>query len=541
MKKIIALVGIMTIICSCHNNVVNPNLTKIDSLIVKNLKDSALTKIKSMAEKDLKSRQDTAYYNMMKTELLFWKGINIPNDSMIDQSLLFYKETGNDKEALARVYYLKGRLMYQRGKRKEGTAYLKEAEKRLDDIADNSLKCKIMINLAVNNEKAQEFELALKCANSALTYAEKANSKELLNDCFVNIGSIYGYLGNLDSAFHYINKCEPLIKYLRKKEQALTYGNLGAAYESRNRKKSKAYILKSIAIEPRDFTYHILASLYLQEDSDTKAEACWHEAMKLSKDTNRKISIMEDVFDYMKERKRYKEASEAADKLQDLKDSLEVEQQRDSIRDVQEYYDALAEMDNAVKEERTSFSTYAMAAATALAIALGGIGLTFYKRNKRRLANKQGEIDRATEEAKRSEAKAEEAEKAKQQTERSLEKLSNQQKTKERKLGKEKAQTIVSGHKLWLGIEDGGKMVDWTKGEVRNFIKYYCAVNVDFAQEVEQTYGSLTDNQYIFLIFCDMGMTNEQIIEAMGLTKEALRTMRSRIKKRKALPPAPKE
>lgn len=93
---------------SCNNNTTTYNqLILIDSLLSKNLLDSAATELEFIDEDNLLSDENIAYYNLLNTQIRWKLYQPIASDSAIDFSIEYYKKT-KDYVKLANSYFYKG-------------------------------------------------------------------------------------------------------------------------------------------------------------------------------------------------------------------------------------------------------------------------------------------------------------------------------------------------------------------------------------------------------------------------------------------------
>ena len=103
MKKTSIILLIAFLITNCnHKSEVYQQLEIVDSLLYKNLVDSALNKLKEI---EPKSKQDSAYYFVLNAETTYRKH-NTPDSNQINFSINFY-ENHNDNRELANSYYYK--------------------------------------------------------------------------------------------------------------------------------------------------------------------------------------------------------------------------------------------------------------------------------------------------------------------------------------------------------------------------------------------------------------------------------------------------
>ncbi|NPD91624.1 hypothetical protein [Xylanibacter muris] len=109
MKKLLTFLVSTLFIIGCGNNDCTTKLSAIDSLITKNMYDSAYMAISDFDTTKIKDKNNKAYYNLLYTQLHFWKDDSWTDSAQIAENLTHYMET-DDKEKLARPYYFKGRV-----------------------------------------------------------------------------------------------------------------------------------------------------------------------------------------------------------------------------------------------------------------------------------------------------------------------------------------------------------------------------------------------------------------------------------------------
>ena len=61
---------------------------------------------------------------------------------------------------------------------------------------------------------------------------------------------------------------------------------------------------------------------------------------------------------------------------------------------------------------------------------------------------------------------------------------------------------------------------------------YYAFNNPNFIEKIGQCYTNLTDNQLLYLILCDCGKSETEMMSILGIESSSLRSIKSRIKSR---------
>ena len=77
-------------------------------------------------------------------------------------------------------------------------------------------------------------------------------------------------------------------------------------------------------------------------------------------------------------------------------------------------------------------------------------------------------------------------------------------------------------------------LTQWSRQDFEDFIGYYRLTDSRFANATDEEYAELSPSQSVLAILEHTGMDDAGIMRAMNLTNGALRTLRSRLKQRKA-------
>ena len=520
MTRLLILFIFAATLFACSDNSYQKKLEDIDSLVSKDMEDSALNEIKRLNISNVDDEESKAYYDLLKTEILFRKEIIIKSDTMINNSIAYYTKT-NNKKMLTRAYYIKGRTIYDCGRKKDGVICLKQAESFAIDGDDYIIKSKIHIGLACCNLDAGEYDLALSNAKTALRYSKEANNKELQQNSLENMAVIFGYLDQRDSALFYMEKYVPLLKYLPSKDRATSYSNLGAAYASVDTEKAKDYVKKAIAIEPLDAAYAILAAIYQNENKQKLADSYWRKALNICKDPVLKINILEDMFQYKHDTWQYKEASEISDKIIKLKENLSKQQQKDSIKDAQIAYEIQHVEDTAEKENKEDNIVITIL----IMLCVVGIAYYIYRRRKSKtllqtqqeqMDNYAKEIEKQRREIKAAEKKLEkDGEKTKEvaKLKKDIDQLIAKQKKAMEAFQTEKTRIMTEGSKLYEMIKGNQNISQWKKAELSTLREYYGLANKQDMNKIGNDYNTLTDQQMMLVIMQHIGKTDDEIIE----------------------------
>lgn len=515
------------IIAGCGDSACYTKLEEIDSLTENDFTDSACEIMKTVESTyNIKEGKEKAYYNLLKYQLLFRKqdsGSYSINDSIIDYSISYYSKY-TDNRKLALCYYLKGRMS---GNNKDIIKCLKQAEFIAKNTNNNFLKMRICISISNVNLREENYATALEYGHKALKYGKLIKDKEVFASCLLTLSSIYGYIGNSDSAIYYAEKSLPLTPYMNKKLEAGLYINIAAHAEKTDTAKARKYAWKAINTAPTNTAYQILAKLARDKKEYELSELYLNEALKYSKSVDWEASILHELAQTKELMGKYKEAREISKKVIELQDSVEHIKARDSIKEIQ----MAAELENAnisvIKEKDNKTLTIIVSQTLVIAIIC-----TTYAIKRRKHKDSVETLEKEKEEYKQGIKKIEEEkEKEIEEKKKEIETIQKRQAKVTKKQLQEANEQYQEGFHIYDKVKNEAENIMWDKTKMKSLVYFYQSINPDFKQETESKYQKLTDYQHVLLILKNMGMNNKQIANAFGVTDSAIRTQLSRINK----------
>ena len=80
---------------------------------------------------------------------------------------------------------------------------------------------------------------------------------------------------------------------------------------------------------------------------------------------------------------------------------------------------------------------------------------------------------------------------------------------------------------------EGKTTVLWKKHDFESVIEYYRLVDIEYVDVIENSYDGLSPKYMFCLILEHTGKTDQEIMQIMGLAEVSLRSVRSRINKKK--------
>lgn len=85
------------------------------------------------------------------------------------------------------------------------------------------------------------------------------------------------------------------------------------------------------------------------------------------------------------------------------------------------------------------------------------------------------------------------------------------------------------GHLLYEIATKGENIREWTKHDFIDFLDYYISIDVEYSLKLDET-ETLTPREKVFLVLIRQGKTEAKVADMMGMSNNALRTIKSRIK-----------
>ena len=520
MKKILFILTIFSlIVCRCQYRKDNYNerLTQIDSLLDNYQIETAQILFAQLNKKKIHEEELLAYHNLISTELAYMQyRHNLTNDP-INQSIAFY-EKNKMLDKLAKCYYYKSTILYDSGSRKEAICNIKKAEQIAGLIKNLRIETKIYSFLSQINLNNEDYALAMQYARKYRTSAEQYNCPIDKIDSYNRIAILHYYLMQDDSARYYINKCIPLLKYAPDSAKIIYLDNIGYLNMNRNPKLALKYLNIAMKLGPSVDTYDNLAQIYIKQGEKEKADSLWRKALQ-TQDLAKKIEILSTILRQKQEEKDYKKVAHFASWLVELKDSLADQRKSEQILVQQIKFDNdLAQ----AKQQKTILTlTYAICIAVLLLVLIC-LSIRYHHmktineklENEKKIKEYQITIDKLASIG---------------QTDHKT--IENLQKRID-KLQYFKDNHTQQGHILYETALFGKSIKDWNKPKMITFLDYYVSKDIEYSLSLEEI-DQLTAREKIFLILQHEGKTEAKVAEMMALSNSALRTMKSRIKKKK--------
>ena len=471
---------------------------------------------------DLDTKELRAFYNLLKTEILF-RCENIQGvDSLINVSIEYYKRSG-DKEKLATAYYIRA-LQFFDVKNEKALIDLKEAETIVEKTDNLKLKKRIYAGLTILFGNADEFPLSLQYALKEYACAEKIGDKKTKAYTLLNLSVSYDRTGQKDSAAWCIHECEKLANVLEPYYQAYMYYGLGSAYANSDVEKAEEYLKKSIELEPLPQAYTLLSDIYVKSDRAQMAEKMWTEVMQMPWDEF-KVGVLDAKLEYDYQNHDFEEYCDTQKEKSEAMVRYYEKRLKNKADELGRKYDL-----NLYRQRVRSRTVI-----TILIVAMAVAVLVFLSRIRiKRIENKKMELELNYAKSKNSltlmEKRISDLETDKKRKTSELSALKSQSE----KLKAEIQKNLRRGRDLFDSLDRCESPINWTDNDLFCLFDYVSTISPEFILSLDSDYNGLNEQQKLFLLVSDfMKKQDHELCVMFNLEKDSLRNKRNRIAKKR--------
>ena len=517
MRKNVYLFATLLMLTACGGTRVSEKLDQIDSLIAREQIDSAGVILNGLKGVGM-APEEKAHYGLLVTQLGYITNHPLPSDSLLEMALIYYNKVGNSQK-LANAYYYKSLWSEDNNNYPQAILYGKEAEQLAIDVNDVRLQYKVAENLAYLNGVCENNLLQLQYAQKALAIALVVQNKNWIAYSYNRISAAFSDLNQHDSAYFYIEKTEPYIKYVYDTDKAVFLLNMGLLYKYNNPQKAKMFLEKALEYEELPLTLEHLADIYYAEGNDEKAYILWKRALVCNGGIGyEKDNLIHSIISYDLERGKLDEASANLDKVISIKDSIINVLRNDTIKDLQLRFDHEVAMRQ--QDQVTANWQKGVLAAVILVILLAAYILVRKGIEKIKMQEKQMQINDHVSHIRELEASGENAKEEIERLNKEIKKLTDEESPK-----------LKQGRMLYDQIKDGKPIKDWTIKEKRLFINYYKAIDYRTVSRIKKVKrrGTLTEHSLLYLILMEMyDQDEDKVIKILSISDNGMRTLKSR-------------
>ena len=516
-KNLIIALFTLLITYGCENKSVLNQINEIESLTDRELFDSAYVKLSKINEGTLNNDDERAHYYLLRTRLGYLTQ-NPDSSNMLDSLVILYFSEKNDQKNLANAYYYKGYSLGLKGDYAKATYYYKKAEEQAINAGNDKLLYKIYESLSAINDLTGNYKLELEYAKKAFTIVLLINNNKWTCDALYNMALAYSRLKQKDSSFYYINKMEPFLKYVPKKDLPYTQTSIAYLYKHTNPEKAKIYLEKALSEIESTYALAHLADIYLNEGNLDKAYILWKKALNVH-DRRPKDKILHNILEYDINHGNIDYVCGTVNEIITIKDSIIDNLRNDTIKDLQLRFDHEVAMR---KQETITYNWQKGLLAAFLFISLL-IAYIIIKRYRERIKMQEAQmqINDLMDQIR-------ELEKSEEDNSAAIQKLNDQIKDRLNKEGP----LLKQGKILYDQIKGGQTVSEWRKKDFELFIHYFKAIDFKTVNRLEKTLRKekLTPQKMFFLLLNEMGYNKKEIARILGISDTSVNTLYFRTK-----------
>ena len=519
MKRTFCLISIVALLAfGCQTHRSNKSLAEVDSLVVAELYDSAYHLVNTKFEPSYFSPEEKAHYDLLRvqTSMLVNKPIESA-DSLLDGVISYYNQHVSH-ERLADAYYYKAIGAYKAKDPQQSIMLYKKAELHAKQSGSLYQQFKIAEGISFVNSRCAKFDLQLEYTKEALRIAKAIDNKNWIAYSLYRMDLAYYKLNKIDSAFYYLNQIPNYIQYVDNQDRYILLSNVAILLKDKSPEIAKKYLLESLSIKELSSAYAHLGEIAYNEGHPDEAYQYWKKALTVQ-DASPKDGILHCIIDYDIKRGKTDSICERVNEIIAIRDSIDDKLKNDTIKDLQTRFD----YEVAMHEKDQTVIRWQWALIGLFVIVVGLALYIIIKRYKEKLLlkNHQMQIQEYTNQIG---LLKESGEGASQQ----IEMLSDEIK----KIMDEKSPRLSQGRMLYDSIMEGRPIVKWSADDEKKFIEYFTATNYRLISHLrkEPRRENLTDHKLIYLLLKEMGKTDKEVCDIMGLSDAGLRSIRNRTK-----------
>lgn len=466
------IVALLQASCNNKSDIFNA-LLRADSLLVAN-NDSTAAIIFYQIPTPTDTTDETALYNYVCAK------INARNyepqpPELLDLSIEYFKREG-DLHHLAYAYNYKSKfLLSYSNDISNAYIYNKEAEEIAVNIDDDILKYNVYSNGYYISALHNDTDECLQYAVKGYQIGEKLHDKSRMAYPALYLTLCYDEKNAADSAQKYMAVCLNYIDCYDMGSKAAVYTAFGNAMRKKNPVFAEQYYLQSLDVIDNADAFKGLAHLYLEQGKLDKAAECYPKALR--KDVHEgNVKLMSLYAQSLENAGRTTEAFQVYKDLSAEKD-LYFQTKENNLALRWENLNNLYHTQKRDFKELEAKLQWYKALTAALSALLAALAVLYFKTRR----------------------------------------------------PTEKTVSIAAG--LYQRLTTNESISQWTKDERDILVEYYYSQNPDFEREISNNYDKLPTNSVILLILQKIGKSKTEIMDIMGFSDQAFRSLKSRTDK----------
>ena len=420
--------------------------------------------------------EELAYYNYVASRINC-RNYEYQDPEVLDLPIAYFKQTGDSKRLAYSYCYKSIFLVNYSYDLSSAMIYNKMAEEIANNLDDDILKYNIYSNGYTIAAGCFDTQECLSYAMQAYHTGEKMHEKSRLAYPANYITMCYNDMNMSDSVQKYMSVCLNLIDCYNMGAKASVYASFGdAMFNKDNFSIAEQYYLESVGIIENADAFKGLTKIYLSRGNLAKAKECYAKALRPDAYESN-IDIMSVYAGYLERSGDLASASSVYRRVSVEKDSLYRVKERNMLTQMDNLNRIFAEQKSdseLLKSDINRLKIWLIVCAV-LTAALAVMLL----------------IRRA----------------------------------------KVKRESVSLGAQLYERLLQNENISQWSKDEREIVSSYYFAENPAFGTEVTNGYQKLSVNANIFLILHHLGKSKTEVMDIMGFSDQAYRSLKSRIEK----------
>ena len=418
------------------------------------------------------STEDLAYYNYISARINC-RHYEFQEPSTLDFPIEFFKAQG-DNQKLAYAYSYKTYFLLTMSDLTSAQIYNSWAEDAAKDIDDDILKYNIYSNGYTISSANFDTDECLLYAEKAYRIGEKLHDNERIAYPAMYLTMCYNEKNMPDSAQKYMSVCLNLLECYNMGAKAAVFNSFGdAMLKKQNLDSAEHYYLESVAIIDNPDAYNGLTRIYLLKGEADKAKECYEKALRKTAH-EADISLMAVYAEHLQ---KTGEAAAALDIYRQIsveRDSKKKKKMKNLTTQKENIYSVYRrqKLDNEVLTHKIFVQKIWIYVLLTVFVLLLFYVLTSKKRGTK---------------------------------------------------------TVSKAEVLYEAVMRGENISQWTKSERELFSGYYFKKNPDFQNELDLTFERLPINAVMLLILQHLGKSKSEILDIMGFSDQAFRSLKSRI------------
>ena len=514
-KNVIIVVFTLFLVSSCEHQSIWNQFDEIESLTDREQYDSASIELSKINEQALSNEEEKARYYLLRKQLGYLTQ-KPDSTNMLDSLVIPYYSQKNDQKNLASAYYYKGYSEVIKSDYAKAIYYYKKAEEHASIVGNDKQLYKVYESLSAINEITGNYNIELEYAKKALLIVPTINNQKWTYEALYKMVIAYSRLGQKDSVLYYLNKVEPLLKYVPKNDLPNTLISIAYLYKHSQPEKAKYYLQESLSKAESSYALANLADIYLNEGNLDEAYLLWKKALNIH-DRNPKDKILHNILDYDINHDNIDNACKTVNDIIVIKDSIINNLRNDTIKDLQLRFDHEVAMH---KQEKitNNWQKGLLVAILFISLLITYIIIKRY-REKIQMQEAQMQINDLMNQIR-------ELEKSGEDNSIAIQELNNQIKDI---MGKEGLR-LKQGKMLYDQIKDGLSVYEWRKKEFELFINYYKAIDYKTVNRLVKTKRKekLTPQKLFFLLLKEMGYEKKEIARILSIGETSVNTLNTR-------------